>query len=193
MGNRWCTIVLAAWLLAPPLAWAQAPTEPADDSLRGELKRFLNDKAVATLHSRSYYFDRENQKLANNFALVTGGGSDCRRAGSTTRFRWGLSDTRPQPVWAPQGPVDTSDGTLLLQPGGYGCFILGQAYASARWQNQTVTAYRQHVDELEVNPHDDRDLPQTFEAYALRGILGKVNYFAGYVAAMRLRNAIQMP
>ena len=188
MGNRWCTIVLATWLLAPRPAWAQAPAEAADDSLRGELKRFLHDEAVATLHSRSYYFDRENQKPPNNVALVTGGWIGLQTGWFYDTFQLGAVGYTSQPVWAPQGPVDTSDGTLLLQPGGYGYFILGQAYASARWQGQTFTAYRQHVDELEVNPHDDRELPQTFEAYALRGLLGKVNYFAGYVAAMRLRD-----
>ena len=77
---------------------------------------------------------------------------------------------------------------MLLKPGGYGFFTLGQAYASARWQGQTFTGYRQYIDELEVNPHDNRELPVTFEAYALRGKLGAVNYFAGYVAAQKPRD-----
>jgi hypothetical protein len=41
---------------------------------------------------------------------------------------------------------------------------------------------------LEVNPRDDRELLQTFEAYALRGKLSAVNYFAGYVAAIKPRD-----
>src|SRR5260370_29612812 len=41
------------------------------------------------------------------------------------------------------------------------------------------------IDELEVNPNDDRMVPLLFEAYALRGVIGPVNYFAGYVAAIK--------
>ena len=74
-----------------------------------------------------------------------------------------------QPLWAPQNHWETSNGTHMLRPGGYGFFALGQAYASARWQGQTFTGYRQYIDELEVNPWDNRMVPQTFEAYALRG------------------------
>jgi hypothetical protein len=36
---------------------------------------------------------------------------------------------------------------------------------------RSFTAYRQHLDELEVNPQDDRMIPDLFEAYALRGTL----------------------
>jgi hypothetical protein len=59
--------------------------------------------------------------------------------------------------------------------------------ASIRAKGQVFTAYRQQLDELEVNPNDDRMIPNTFEAYALRGVLGPVNYFAGYVAAMKFK------
>jgi hypothetical protein len=59
--------------------------------------------------------------------------------------------------------------------------------ASVRAKGQVFTAYRQQLDELEVNPNDDRMIPNTFEAYALRGVLGPVNYFAGYVAAMKFK------
>jgi hypothetical protein len=76
----------------------------------------------------------------------------------------------------------------MLRPGGYGFFALRQAYGSLRWQGQTFTGYRQYIDELEVSPHDNRMVPQTFEAYALRGQLGDVRYFAGYVAAVKPRD-----
>src|SRR5258708_31509458 len=59
--------------------------------------------------------------------------------------------------------------------------------ASVRAKGQVFTAYRQQLDELEVNPNDDRMIPNTFEAYALRGLLGPVHYFAGYVAAMKFK------
>jgi hypothetical protein len=52
---------------------------------------------------------------------------------------------------------------------------LAKLIASARWKDQTFTGFRQYIDEGEVNPRDDREIPQTFEAYALRGVLGKAN------------------
>ena len=184
--GTWCTIVLAAWLA---LCSREAAAQESDTTLRGELKRFLYDEATATLHSRSYYFDRQNQSPPNNIALVTGGWVGLQTGWFYDSFQLGAVGYTSQPVWAPQNRQDTSDGTSLLLPGGYGFFVLGQAYASARWQGQTFTAYRQIIDELEVNLRDDRELPYTFEAYALRGRLGQVNYFAGYVAAVKIREA----
>ncbi|MBX9944785.1 MAG: OprD family porin [Reyranella sp.] len=161
---------------------------PPPSALGDELRRFLHDEATATLHSRSYFLDRQNQSPPNNAALVTGGWVGLQSGWLYDTFQIGAVGYTTQPVWAPQNRWDTSDGTLLLKPGGYGFFTLGQAYASARWSGQAFTGFRQYVDELEVNPHDDRELPQTFEAYALRGALGPVNYFAGYVAAMKPRD-----
>ena len=160
----------------------------AGQTLRDELGRFLHDEASATLHSRSYYFDRQNAQPPNNVALVTGGWVGLQTGWLYDTLQLGAVGYTSQPVWAPQGSVDTSNSTSLLRPGGYGFFILGQAYASVRWMGQTFTGFRQYIDELEVNPRDDREIPQTFEAYALRGALGDVRYFAGYVAAIKLRD-----
>lgn len=187
--------VFLAALLAGRILPLQAEDRPAAppeqttiQGLDGELHRFLYDEAMATLHIRSYFFDRQNAKPPNNQALVTGGWIGLESGWFYDTFRIGAVGYTTQPVWAPQTRWDTSDGTSLLKPGGYGYFTLGQAYASARWKDQTFTGFRQYVDELEVNPRDDRELPQTFEAYALRGRLSEVNYFAGYVAAMKPRD-----
>jgi hypothetical protein len=167
---------------------APAPQEPYDTGLKAELQRFLYDEATAVLHLRSYLFDRQNQRPPNLAAIVTGGWVSLQTGWFYDTLQLGAVGYTTQPVWAPQGRDTTSDGTSLLKPGGYGYFTLGQAYASARWKKQTATVFRQYVDELEVNPRDDREIPQTFEAYALRGTLGPVNYFAGYVAAMKPRD-----
>jgi hypothetical protein len=167
---------------------AQEAGEAFDGSLRGELKRFLYDETFATVHSRSYYFDRLNPTPPNNVALVTGGWIGLQTGWLYDSLQLGAIGYTSQPVWSPNDQWNTSNGTRLLLPDGYGYFVLGQAYASARWKEQTFTAYRQSIEELEVNPRDNREIPQTFEAYALRGVLGKVNYFAGYVAAMKPRD-----
>lgn len=170
---------------------AQEPGDSAlaDGTLRGELKRFLYDETFATINTRSYYFDRQNPAPPNNVALVTGGWIGLQTGWFYDVLQLGAVGYTSQPVWAPNDQWNTSNGTRLLRPGGYGFFTLGQAYAAVRWQEQTFTAYRQWIDELEVNPRDNRQVPQTFEAYALRGVLGDFTYFAGYVAAIKLRDA----
>jgi hypothetical protein len=175
------------WLLVTGLMTVALQPAHADD-LRGELKRFLYDEAMATFHIRSYFLDSQNPTHPNFVAQVVGGWVGLQTGWFYDTFQLGAVGYTTQPIWAPQDSSNTSNGTLLLKPDGYGFFTLGQAYVSARWQGQTFTGFRQYVDELEVNPHDNRELPQTFEAYALRGKLGAVNYFAGYVAAQKPRD-----
>ena len=159
------------------------------DTLREELQRFLHDEAAATLHIRSYFFDRTKATPPNTVALAGGGWVGLKTGWLYDTLQLGAVGYTTQPLWAPHNDWETSTGTSLLKPGGYGFFVLGQAYASARWQGQTFTGYRQSIDEPEVNPWDNRMLPQTFEAYALRGQIRDVKYFAGYVAAMNPRDS----
>jgi hypothetical protein len=162
--------------------------QPALAQVQEELRRFLHDDASATLHVRSYFFDRANATPPSLVALAGGGWIGLQTGWLYDMVQLGAVGYTTQPLWAPHNHWETSTGTSLLKPGGYGFFALGQAYASARWQGQTFTGYRQSIDELEVNPWDNRMLPQTFEAYALRGLVGNVSYFAGYVAAVKPRD-----
>jgi len=190
----------ALWAASPP-TFAQSATEPgreqvapgadggsAETGLRGELKRFLHDEARATVRFRSYFFDRIGPRPPVSVALAGGGWVGLESGWLYDTFQIGAVGYTTQPIWAPNNAYETSNGTRLLKPNGYGFFTLGQAYASARWMGQTFTAYRQWIDELEVNPRDNRMIPQTFEAYALRGRLADINYFAGYVAAIKTRD-----
>lgn len=149
--------------------------------LESALKTFLHDDAVATVHLRSFYFDRTNPHLPNYVAWAGGGWVGYQSGWLYDTLQVGAVGYTTQPLWA---PANTS-GTQILKTGQYGFFVLGQAYVSAQAKGQTFTGYRQLIDELEVNPNDDRMIPITFEAYALRGKLGTVNYFAGYVAAIK--------
>lgn len=168
-------------LLLPPAA-AQETT------LGNELRRFLHDDATAVVHVRSYFFDRVLPTPPSTVALAGGGWVGLRTGWFYDSFQLGVVGYTTQPLWAPQNKWETSDGTRLLKKGGYGYFTLGQAFASARYMGQTFTGYRQLVDELEVNPWDNRMIPATFEAYAVRGRVFDVSYFAGYVAAMKPRD-----
>jgi hypothetical protein len=173
---------------APDRAEADRATALPDSGLGSELKRFLHDEARATIRFRSYFFDRIGPNPPHSVALAGGGWVGLESGWLYDVFQIGAVGYTTQPIWAPNNPYETSNGTRLLKPDGYGFFTLGQAYASARWMGQTFTAYRQWIDELEVNPWDNRMIPQTFEAYALRGRLAAVNYFAGYVAAIKPRD-----
>lgn len=168
------------------LAWATLEPVRAQ-GLGEELQRFLYDDASAVVHLRSMYRDRTNPPNVRNEAAWAGGGWVGLETGWLyDTLQLGAVGYTTQPFWA---PPPTSDGTGLLKPGGYGFFTLGQAFVSARALGQVFTGYRQSINELEVNPNDTRMIPYTFEAYALRGLVGPVNYFAGYVAAMKLRES----
>lgn len=160
-------------------------TEPTQANDFGvELKRFVHDDATAVVHFRSFFFDKTNPTPPNNAAWATGGWVGYESGWLFDTLRVGAVGYTSQPFWAPP----STDGTLLLQPGPYGYWVLGQAYASLRFKDQVFTGYRQLIDELEVNPNDDRMTPQTFEAYALSGAFGPVSYFAAYVSKMKGRN-----
>jgi hypothetical protein len=148
-----------------------------------ELRRFLYDDSVATLHVRSYYLDHTNPSPPNYVAWAGGGWIGYQTGWLNEVLQLGVVGYTTQPLWAP----GSTDGTLLLKPGQYGFWTLGQAHASLKVYDQVFTAYRQEVDEFEVNPQDDRMIPNLFEAYALRGTVGPFAYVAGYVTRMKLR------
>ena len=176
VGRRPRSRALAALLLAV--------AEPAVAQEGGsDLRRFLYHEATATLHLRSYYLDHTNPSPPNNVGWAGGGWIGYETGWLHDVLRLGVVGYTTQPLWAPP----STDGTLLLKPGPYGFWTLGEAYASIKLHHQVFTAYRQHLDELEVNPQDDRMIPNLFEAYALRGTLGHVTYFTGYVTRMKLR------
>ena len=181
-GVRNATLKPRAGALAALLLAAADPA--AAQEAGTELRRFLYDDATATLHLRSYYLDRTNPSPPNNVAWAGGGWVGYETGWLFNVLQLGAVGYTTQPIKAPS---DT-DGTALLKPGQYGFWTLGEAYASIKYHRQVFTAYRQHLDELEVNPQDDRMIPNLFEAYALRGSLGHVSYFAGYVTRMKLRN-----
>ena len=67
--------------------------------------------------------------------------------------------------------------------------MLGQAYAALRYDHQVLTLYRQLVDQPEVNPHDNRMVPNTFEGGSLAGKFASFVYYAAYLTRMKTRDA----
>jgi hypothetical protein len=101
-------------------------------------------------------------------------------------FRVGATGYISEPAYAP----DSRDGTLLLGPGQTGIEVIGEAFAQLRYRDHALlTGYRQLVDQRFVNPQDNRMIPNTFEGATLTGVLGPVEYYAGYLTAMKTRNS----
>jgi hypothetical protein len=147
------------------------------------------------LHLRSYYFNRElpirpapssGSDTINQEAWALGGWLTLQSGWLLDFFRVGATGYMSQPAYAP----DTRDGTGLLGPGQTSITVPGQAWAQLRYQNYALlTGYRQLVNQGWVNPQDNRMIPNTFEGVTLTGELGPVEYYVGYLTAMKQRNS----
>lgn len=165
----------------PPLLREHVPG--LADGLR-TLPPFLRDTELA-LHFRTLYFNIAGAPTPSE--AWAGGGRLAYRSGWLADvFRVGATGYTSQPLYAPQG----RDGTLLLGPDQSPLLTVGQAYGQLRYQEYALlTGYRQLVSQGYTNPHDDRMIPQTFEGATLAGRLGPVDYFLGYLTAMKPRDS----
>ena len=147
------------------------------------------------LHLRSYYFNRElplrprppsGPDTVIQEAWALGGWLDFQSGWLLDTFRVGATGYTSQPAYAPSD----RDGTGLLGPGQSGLGVIGQAFAQLRYENYALlTGYRQLVNQGFVNPQDNRMIPNTFEGATLTGAFGPVEYYLGYLTAMKRRNA----
>lgn len=186
---RFRAAALALAILAAFASVGAAPVPARAEEEGGAWRRFLFDDALAYVHVRSYYRERDRPPPLDNWAAwATGGWVGYETGWLLDTFRVGGVLYTSQPFWAPQ---DT-DGTRLLLPKQTGYSVIGQAYGQLKWRDQLFTGYRQLIDEAEVNPRDNRMTPNTFEAYTLRGRLGEhFSYTAGYVASMKARDEVE--
>lgn len=149
-----------------------------------EFRRAFYDDATFTLHLRSYLLDRYDNAGTDPAAWAAGGwlGYQTDWIGDVLQF--GAVGYTSLPVWAPAD----REGTLLLI-GNEGFAVLGQAYVALKFEEQVATFYRQLVNQPEVNPQDNRMVPNTFEGATLTGDLGPVSYYGGVLTAMKKRDA----
>jgi hypothetical protein len=179
---RWGIRFPAACIVAATLG-ATAPAFAADDA--SALENMLVNDSTLTLQLRTYAMDRHKPGPVANEAWAAGGWLDYRSGWLGGMFSFGLVGYTSQPLWA---PADAS-GTLLLTATQDGYSVLGQAYVSLKLFEQTLTGGRFDVNQPEVNPQDNRMTPNTFEGGRLSGKVGGVNYFGGYLTAVKTRNA----
>jgi len=153
----------------------------ANDPLANALVR----DSVVDLNFRTYYFDRLNPGDVTNAAWAVGGWIGYRSGWLADVFRVGVVGYTSQRLW---GPLD-KDGSGLLAPGQEPYSVFGQAYASLKLWNQTLTGGRFLVTQPEINLSDIRMTPITYSGGNLSGRLAGIDYFAAYLNATKPRNS----
>jgi hypothetical protein len=171
------TVTLAA--VSPSRAADLAPQEP--DPIRAA---FFDD-ATFTLHMRSYLLDENNNGADDPAAWAAGGWAGYETGWINDTLQFGVVAYTSQPLWAPE----ERPGSLLLLPDQEGFSVLGQAYAALRYDDQTLTIGRQLVHQPEINPHDNRMVPITFEGASLGGDVGMLSYYAAFLTATKTRGS----
>jgi hypothetical protein len=165
---------------------ALAASAPALAVSGDDVSRALGKESEVTVHLRSYYLDRDRPAPSGDSEAWALGGWLGYQSGWVADFlRIGAVGYTSQPLYAP----DNKDGTLLLAPGQDGYSVLGQAYVALRMQQNVFTAFRQLVDQPEVNPRDIRMTPNTFNGYTLGGKVGELGYYGGYLDKMKAINS----
>ena len=156
-----------------------------------KLSPFFRD-THATLNTRTYYFDREFRSLGKQSeAWAIGGSVDYETGWYRDWLSFGAGYYQSEKLL---GEEDRG-GTLLLAPGQEGIAVVGKAYAKLKCRDHQAVLYRQELNVPYVNKQDSRMIPNTFEAYKLKGavhdvpVAGTFHYILGYVDEVKQRNA----
>ena len=177
MMHRMAAGLLSAAALLSALAPAPAV---ASDTLADALGR---DSEV-NLHFRTYYFDRINPGDVTNAAWAIGGWVGYQSGWMADLLRVGVVGYTSQRLW---GPLD-KDGSGLLATGQEPYSVIGEAYASLKLWDQTLTGGRFQVNQPEISPSDIRMTPITYSGGNLSGKVGGIDYYAAYLNATKPRN-----
>jgi hypothetical protein len=173
---------------APPPPPPPSPLEALFMPLREAIKDttpFIRDTDLK-IHFRTYYFNRENTNESVNEAWAFGGWISYRSGWLLDTFGIGATFYGSAPLYAP----DDKDGTGLLKTGQEGYYVIGEAYAALRYQDYVVLkGYRQLMDQPYINTHDIRMTPITHEGITAGGKGDWVQYTAGYLWKIKLRNS----
>jgi hypothetical protein len=178
---RFLMLAGAMTLAAANPAAAADPESSGTDPIRAA---FFDDATLA-LHFRSYLFDLSDNGDNNPAAWAAGGWIDYQTGWIGDILQLGAVAYTSQPLWAPE----SRPGSLLLLPNQDGFTTLAQAYAAFRYEGQLLTIGRQIVDQPEVNKHDNRMVPITFEGGSLGGDLGSLSYYAAFLTATKTRGS----
>jgi len=158
------------------------------DILRGTTP-FLRDTELVA-KPRSFFFSRRNDDGTRAEAWALGGAFKYKSGFWKDFFGVGATLYTSQRLVGKK----RNDGSLLLQPRQRGYTVVGEAYATLRYDEHRAALYRQSFDLPYVNRQDSRMTPNTFEAYMANGqfgdvpVLGRLEYVGGYIARMKPRD-----
>jgi len=168
--------ILSAVLLA---ACATAQAADVGESVTNALGR---DSEV-TLHLRSYYFDRLNPGDAQSVAWALGGWAGYKTGWIADALQFGIVGYTSQRLWGPEDKGGT--GLLVTPQDPYSA--LGEAYVSLKLWEQVATGGRFMVNQPEINPHDIRMTPITYQGGLVSGAVGGLNYYGAYLNGTKQR------
>jgi len=139
----------------------------------------------AVIRPRMFYKNTDTLTGGEQEAWVIGGLAGLRSPWVADLFQFGAVGYISQKLSGPAG----KGGTLLLQPDQSSIYVLGEAWGALRVAGQTITGYRQLIDRPFINTWDNREIPQTFEAYSLTGAAGALSYTGGYLTKVKTRGS----
>jgi hypothetical protein len=173
---------------------------PPTNTLREKLKEQLKDLPAvirdATLYfkPRNYYFYRNNYDNSKNEAWALGGALEFKSGYVWDHVAVGAAGYTSNHLYAPLG----RDGTLLLKPTQKNINVLGQVYGEVKINDHMVfDLFRKAYDTPYINQHDNRMVPNTFEAYTARVTIGgkggapEFRCGGGYFTRMKTRDSSQ--
>jgi hypothetical protein len=137
---------------------------------------------------RTYYFYRDFKGSGKvNDAWALGGWIDYASGFWMDHIQIGATGYTSQKLY---GPEDR-DGTLLLAPGQKSFSVLGQAYLNIKIIEEiNLKFFRQTFDLPYINKNDSRMVPNTHEAYSLKGrSFYKTDFLFSHVTRMKTRNS----
>lgn len=161
---------------------------PAVEGGLANAPQFFRDARI-DLNIRSYYRDADSQSTLNrkSEAWALGGNLDFKSGHFRDIFALGIAGYTTQKMYASNAP-DSS----LLGPGDSGITSLGMAYAELKVDEVKGRFYRQIIDTPFVNRHDNRMIPNTFEAYIVGSRdLRPVEFIIGQVTKMKPKDENQ--
>ena len=146
---------------------------------------FWRDSHVSS-NFRSYYFDRDRPVSKDSEAWAAGGSLNYQSGWLKDHIQIGATVYTSQKVHAHKD----KDGTLLLKENQQGLTTLGELYLRAKLPKDIeIKAYRQTLSLPYLNKHDNRMIPNTFEAYLLGQRDTDLEWVAAYVDKMKKKNS----
>jgi outer membrane porin, OprD family len=140
---------------------------------------------------RSFYEDTGNMDDTTSRAWTLGGSLGLKTGYFGDFVAFGATGYTSQRLY---GPEDES-GTKLLRSDQRPYTVLGELYAQFRLTDEIqAVAGRRGFDTPFINMQDSLMTPNTFEVYAVQGVIGSTDastlrFGAGYVDQMKLRNS----